>query len=178
MNIHEFWEKALKRTEIIRPRIQSLQTFGTTHLPYIFLAESALNVGDSVVRRGEVLVDKPNLILPPATPQFEGFGFEKDMSTAGNDLTTFLLVRGVRFPSLKYENKTSALDIYEGRLQKAIDHYKHDLQKEENISTGLIIGPEDVWQFSIMIFICSQVLKSTDGDIKNILDKYKEKGNG
>ena len=69
MDIHKSWEKALKRTEIIRPRVQPLHAFESTHLPYIFLGESSVNTGDSVVRKGEVLVEKPALVLPPSTPQ-------------------------------------------------------------------------------------------------------------
>jgi hypothetical protein len=57
MNIQEGWEKALKTTQIIRARAQSLETYSATQLPYIFLAESAVNSGDTVVRRGEVMVE-------------------------------------------------------------------------------------------------------------------------
>ena len=176
MDIHESWEKALKRTEIVRPRIQPLHAFETTHLPYLFLAESSVNTGDSVVRKGEVLVERPALVLPPSNPQFEGFGFEKDFPSAQDYLSTFLLVRGIRFPSLKYENVVSSLDVFEGRLQKAIDHFKKELQIKENTSTGLVIGPEDCWQLSVLIFICSQILKSSDGDVQQLLDRYKRKG--
>jgi len=44
MDIHDSWEKALKATEIIRPRVQPLQTFEATQIPYVFLAESVRRV--------------------------------------------------------------------------------------------------------------------------------------
>ena len=44
MNIYELWEKALKHTEIIRPRILPLLTYARTELSYIFLAESVVNM--------------------------------------------------------------------------------------------------------------------------------------
>ncbi|MBI4711459.1 MAG: hypothetical protein HY767_03240, partial [Candidatus Omnitrophica bacterium] len=94
MYIHDYWEKALKSTEIIRPRVQPLQTFEATQIPYVFLAESAVNQGDTVVRKGEVTVDKPSIILPPNLPQFEGFEFDKEFSGVEDYLTTFLFVRG------------------------------------------------------------------------------------
>ena len=81
MDIQELWERALKNTEIIRPRVQELHTFSSTQLPYVFLSESSINAGDTVVRKGEVLVEKPSLILPADSPQFEGFSF-----TAQSDL--------------------------------------------------------------------------------------------
>ncbi len=173
MDIEKVWEKALKYTEIIRPRVEPLNTFKTTHLPYVFLAESSVNVGDSVVRKGEVLVEKPSIILPPGSPQLEGFDF-KDVSKYQQDtIVNFFLVRGIMFPSLKYNNKTYSLDIFEGRLSKAIEKYSRELQKAENVTSSLIIGPEDCWQFSVLIFVCMQILRSADNDIKKLMNRAR-----
>lgn len=175
MNLQNYWEKALKFTEIVRPRIQPLQTFDATHLSYIFLAESAVNLGDTVVRKGEVLVEKPAIILPQNLPQFEGFDSE-EIPFSQDFVTNFFLVRGMKFPSMRYNNKTFSLDISEGKLREAIEQHKRDLEKAENISTGLVIGPEDCWQFSVIIFVCSQVLRSAEGDMKRLLEDLKRKG--
>lgn len=172
MDIRESWEKALKHTEIVRPRVQPLQTFETTQIPYVFLAESSINRGDTVVRKGEVSVEKPSIILPPYLPQFEGFEFEKKFSGVDDYLTTFLFVRGIRFPSMKYENKTASLDVREEKLSKAVESFLQVLQRQENISTGLVIGPEDCWQFSVLIFICGQITRSAEGDIRNLFDRF------
>ncbi len=174
MDIQKSWERALKATEIIRSRIQPLSVHAETHLPYIFLAESSVNLGDSLVRKGEIMVEKPSIILPPHLPQFEGFDSE-DVKTKDLDmLTTFFMVRGIKFPSFKYNNKTFSLDVHEGKLHTAIEHYKHELEKEENISAGLVIGPEDCWQFSILIFVASQVIRQADGDIRKLLDEFRK----
>ncbi len=173
MDIQGHWEKALKGTEIVRPRVQPLQTFEATHLPYIFLAESFVNTGDTVVRKGEIVVEKPAIILPQNLPQFEGFEFEKEFPSQQDFLSTFFLVRGIKFPSLKYNNKTDSLDIREGKMRAAIEHYLHELQKKEDVSTGLLVGPEDCWQFSVLIFICSQILKQSDGDIRKLFDRFR-----
>lgn len=175
MDIQYAWTKALKQTEIIRFRLQPLHTFQTTHLPYVFLAESSINMGDTVVRKGEVAVDRPQILLPSDSPQLEGFDFHKESKWNQDNLTTFLMVRGVRFPSLKYQNKTESLDIYEGRLQTAIDRYQLEFQREENTGAGLIVGPEDCWQFSLLIFICMQVQRSADGDIRHLMDEHRKK---
>jgi len=174
LDIHESWEKALKQTEIIRPRVQPLSTFEATQLPYVFLAESAVNRGDTVVRKGKVTVDKPSIILPPCMPQLEGFDFDKKFSGTSDYLTTFLLMRGIRFPSMKYENKVNTLEVFEGKLRQAIDRYSERLQQQENVTTGLVIGPEDCWQFSVLIFVCVQALRSADGDIRKIFDRFRE----
>lgn len=175
MDIQERWEKAVKHTEIIRSRITPLLTFHTTELPYIFLAESDINVGDTVVRKGRVNVEKPSIILPGDIAQFEGFEFEKDYSISHDMITTFLLVRGVRFPSLKYSNQVCEIDVYEGSLQKAIDLYSDHLQKSEDVHSGLIVGPEDCWQFSVLIFVCGMVARSANEDIRRILDDFRKR---
>ena len=114
MDIEETWERALKHTEIIRPRVKPLDTFKTTQLPYIFLAESSVNLGDCVVRMGEVMVEKPSIFLPPGSAQLDGFDF-RDVSRKQQEMiTNFFLVRGIEFPSFKYNNKTYSLDIFEG----------------------------------------------------------------
>ncbi len=173
MDSYEAWNKALKNTEIIRSRVHGLMSFKETYVPYVLLSESSINWGDTVVRKGEVVVQRPSLILPPHVPQFEGFEFE-DKGVDENSFINFLLVRGVTLPSMKYNNKTSSLDIYEGNLKKAISYYKDRMQKEENVHLGLLTGPEDCWQFSVLIYICSQIIKNADTDIKNLLREFKK----
>jgi hypothetical protein len=175
MDIMDGWEKALKKTEIIRPRVKPLLTFATTEMPYIFLAESSLNIGDTVVRKGKIYAEKPAIILPENLPYFEGFNFEEDLDASESAVMNFLFVRGIRFPSYKYNNKVVSLDIFEGRLKQAEDKYRGRLQRKEDVHTGLIIGPEDVWQFSILIYISTMVARSADRDIRNMLDELDRK---
>ena len=175
MDMQDAWGRALKNTEIIRTRVSALQTFQDTAVPYILLSESTVNEGDTVVRKGEVVVARPSLILPPNIPQFEGFEFEEKKNFNQNSMINFLLVRGVALPSLRYNNQTSSLDIYEGSLSQAIKHHLDQLQELENVSTGLLAGPEDVWQFSIMIFICSQVARNSQMDIQRLFEEFKKR---
>ncbi len=170
MNIHNMWEKAIGQTKILRPRISCLKTFKETKLPYVFIAKSAVNKGDAVVRKGEIVVEKPALVLPPNAPFFEGFNFEAENEVNDDILTNFLFVRGINFPSMKYNNKVSSLDIFEGGYEKALTHYRDMLEKKENVDTGLITGPEDCWQFSVLIFISDIVSKSLPNDLRRFFE--------
>ncbi len=172
MNIQDAWEKALKKTKIIRPRAQELQTFSETNVAYTFLAEALVNRGDTIVRKGEVLVEKPAIVLPSNSPQFEGFDFEKEFEMSQEIVTNFLLVRGVSFPSMKYNNKTDSLNIYDGHIDKAIKYHSDMLQRKEDVYSGLVVGPEDCWQFSVLIFTCTQIVKSANSDIRRLLEKF------
>lgn len=175
MDIQELWQRALRHTEIRRSRIQGLSTFSDTHVPYIVLSESMVNAGDTVVRKGEVLIEKPAIILPPNIPQFLGFDFEGETQSNVNDITNFLFVRGVSLPSLRYNNKTHSLDVQEGGVDDTAKRLLDDLQSLEDVHTGLIMGPDDCWQFSLLIFICAQVARNAETDIRKLLDDYRKK---
>ena len=173
MDFQEAWNRALKETEIVRSRVASLNTFSDTRVPYIFLSPSTINEGDTVVRRGEVTVQRPSLILPPNIPQFEGFDFPKDEGMSDSSVLSFLLVRGIQIPSLKYNNKTYSLDIFEGDMAKAVASVANRLEREEDVSTGLMTGHEDNWQLSLLIFICSQIARNTGLDIRRLMDQHR-----
>lgn len=178
MDMHELWEKARKQTEIIRMRLQDLATFEATAAPYVFLAESSLNQGDTVVRRGQVLIERPAIVLPSFSPQFEGFAFEEDLHVTDDMVATFLLVRGVQFPSLKYRHQLSSLDVFEGSLQRAVDHFNQQFTVAEDIKTGLIVGPEDAWQFSVLLLVGALIIRSAQGDVRRILEEWQKRQRG
>jgi hypothetical protein len=168
MDLRAKWEKALKTTEILRPRALPLSTLEATTVPYIFLAESSVNRGDTVVRRGEVVVDRPSIVMPFGGPAFRGFDFGDDAGIEEELLKTFWLVRGVTFPSLRYENRTDSLGLFEGRLSRAIDHYRSRLEEAEDVRTGLVSGHEASWQFSVLIFTCLQISRAADDDVRRL----------
>jgi len=175
MDVHSAWEKALRETDIIRSRVTGLQTFGETQVPYILLSPSTINEGDTVVRTGEVIVHRPSLILPPHIPQLEGFDLGNEGSFNEDTMINFLMVRGITLPSMKYDNKIFSLNVFEGKIEDAIGVYGNRLQREENTAAGLICGPDEVWQFSLLIFICSQIAKNSATDIRRLLDEYHKK---
>ncbi len=173
MDLEQLWDKALKHTEIIRTRAQDLATFEATAMPYVFLAESALNTGDTVVRRGQVLVERPSLILPSA--QFDGFAFQSEWSLSEDAVLNFLLLRGVKFPSMRYHHELSSLDLREGSLQSAITHFTDQLARAEDIHTGLVAGPEEAWQFSVLILVGSLMIRSAEGDLRRLFDAWRKR---
>lgn len=175
MDIEQIWDKTISKTEVVRGRVRGLSTFSSTQVPYIFLAESALNEGHTLIRRGKVVVERPMILLPEDLPQFEGFDFEKDMDLEGDSVSTFFLVRGIRFPSLKYNNTVQKLDVKDLSLSKCIEKQKKMLEKKESVNTALIVGPEDCWQFSILLYVASLVGRCMRSDITNLMEKLKEK---
>jgi len=171
MDIEQLWEKAQKKTEIIRGRARGLLTFEATEVPYIFLGESSVNEGHTVIRKGNVVIERPMIVLPENMPQFEGFEFEEEMDVDMDAVQMFFLMRGVRFPSLKYNNSVEALDLSEESLSKSIEKTRKKLERAENVNTALISGPEDCWQFSILLYMAALVGRCAKSDITNLMNK-------
>jgi hypothetical protein len=175
MELQELWDRARKETEILRMQLQDLLTFEATTVPYIFLGESSLNAGDTVVRRGQVVIERPAIVLPSFSPQFEGFAFDPALHLRDDALATFLLVRGIQFPSLRYQHQVSSLDVFEDPLSKAAAHHLRRLTEAEDIRTGLVLGPEDAWQFSVLLLVGALVVRSAEGDLRRILDAWRRR---
>jgi hypothetical protein len=180
MDIEKYWEKAIRNTEIEKSWLGYLNPNSPTILPYIFLSESLLDNSDTVIREGKIEISKPLIYLPSNMPILEGFDLEKE-NISENSLITFLLIRGINFPSLKYANIVYNLDIESKPLKEAIKTYKDKLSKKEDIHTGLIIGPDDCWQLSLLIYVAGLAAKSAPQDIKKFLEelrkKFREKNN-
>jgi len=174
LDIQENWDKALRKTEIVRTRLKPLGAFSDTEIPYTFLSESLLNKGDTVVRSGSVIVTKPSLILPDHLPQLFGFDFEK-MGFNDNSVVNFFLLRGIHYPTLKYTNESYSLDIFEGNLGHAKKKYANELQRKEDIHTGLVIGPDDTWAFSVLIFVATVIERTAGSDITKMIDQIRKK---
>lgn len=170
MDIQELWQKALKTTKIIRPRVKPLFVDKATVVPYVFLAESEVNRGDSVVRKGEIVIQKPQVVLPYQLPLFEDFDFEKEIGFSSDTVVNFLLVRGVNFPSFKYKSKVDGMEIFNGPLNQALEKYTNDLARREDVHTGLVTGEADCWQFSVLILIADVISKGTSSDIRRLID--------
>ncbi len=178
MDVQELWDRARRQTEIVRMRLPDLATFESTTVPYVFLAESSLNQGDTVVRQGQVVIQRPSIVLPSFSPQFEGFPFDETLHLSPEALSTFLLMRGIHFPSLRYRHEVSSLDVQERSLQQAITQFADRLQRAEDVHTGLVVGPEDAWQFSVLLLTAALVVRSADGDVRRLLDEWRRRQQG
>lgn len=176
MDIEALWKRALEKTEIHRLRLQNLETFEDTLVPYILLSESSVNPGDTVVRQGKVLIQKPALVIPPQSPQFEGFDFDLPDGMGEQSLSMFLYMRGIQFPSMRYQHEIASLDLIEDSLKKAIACYQDRLARREDTKTGLMSAPEDAWQLSLLILVGALVSRSAGTDIQRIVEKWNRGG--
>ena len=176
MDLEEKWERALRETRVLSSRLRSLLSLESTELPYVCLAESSVNIGDTVVRQGKVVAHRPLIIVPSYHyPQFEGFDFQENLKVNPETVRRLLLMRGVSFPSLKYRNEIHTVDVYEGHLDRAIAHYSDRLERREDTHSGLIAGPEDCWQLSVIIYVATLSIRSAPNDLEKLLEEFRRR---
>ena len=166
MNFEEKWQKTLEETRILRFFKHPLSFQEVTVLPYIFLGPSVMNLGDTVVRKGKVEVDKPFIFLPKNIPQFMGFNLEEELGADENLLRLFFMVRGINFPSLKYKHEISTVDVCEQEPEKALESYKRELERQEDLITGLVYGPTECWQLSVLFYVSLLISRSAPRDFE------------
>lgn len=173
--MEEKWNRVLKETKIIRHRLPFLSSSDLTELNYIFLGASLVNPGDTVVREGKILVDKPMILLPKHFPQFQDFDLDEELGVNEDFFRSFLLIRGIRFPSLKYKHEVSTVDVFESDVDEAASHFGNLLERKEDIETGLVVGPTDAWQFSILLYINMLMQSSVERNINDLFDDFRRR---
>ena len=56
------------------------------------------------------------------------------------------------------------------------EKHKKKMEYEENVNTALVVGPEDCWQFSLLLYIATLVGRCARTDIINLLNRSQENG--
>ncbi len=174
MDLEEKWQRTLEETKVLKFYHPNLSIHEATDLPYIFLGASVVNPGDTVVRKGHVTVDKPFIVLPQNMPQFAGFDFEQDLGTTDSDMQLFLMVRGIHFPSLKYKNESSSIEVLEKDPERLLEEYQNEIDRMEDILTGLILGPAECWQLSLLVYVGTVAGHSAARDIERYLKNLRK----
>lgn len=175
MEQNDLFDQAIKDTILHRKRKTNLYTFGTTRLPYIFLANSSINEHDVVVRAGEIHADKPQIIMPGSThSHFEGFDeMCNEMGIESEQMQMILMARRVRFPQMNYRNNQNRMDVIEGPLERVLEAETKKLDNGEDTRTALISGPEATSALSIMIYVSKMIEASSQGNIDELMERNR-----
>lgn len=174
IDIDKKWQEALKKTKIVRSRIKKLETFKKTIVPYILVNKSLVNKGTTVVREGKVVVSPVYIHLPYSKFELNNFNFKETTNYSDEIIKSFLLIRGVNLPSMRYDNTDLKLEVVDKPLEQVVKEYQEIFQRKEDTETGLVISIPDIWQFSLIIYLASIIVKSAENDIKNFLEMFYE----
>ncbi len=164
----EYW----KRTEVIREYQRMLYTFGDMDLPYVFVAEHSRFRDRTAVKRGVILFQKPQILLPPyyGGPEFKE-GFEH-ASAIPREAAYFF--RAMKLPYSLITNKLVAEEQIEyGSLQDVLDRFDREMDNQEDAETGLIKGVLEGADISLMRYSLGLVIKSAPGNVKEFFEHIR-----
>ena len=164
----EYW----RRTEVLREYQRILYTFGDMELPYVFAAEHGRFRDRTVVRRGLIVFQRPQILLPGYYdgPEFKE-GFEHADAIPPEAVYLF---RAMRLPYSHISNKPVAEEQTEyGRLEEVLDRFNTEMERQENTETGLIKGILDGSEVSLMRYSLGLVIKSVPENVKEFFEHFR-----
>ncbi|MDR2391202.1 MAG: hypothetical protein LBE84_05950 [Planctomycetota bacterium] len=175
MEMEEAFRLAQLHTRFIKVRKNLLYTFGPTKLPYVCLSQSGDNLDFVMIRRGEVTADKPQIALPGEHFSFEGF----DGPEPGEDEEmAIMLARRISMPPSKYINKHGVAVKEKAVLSDAIDQVIKRLEDDNDVRTGVISAPDQVWGLSVLLYAGSQVARSAPANVQEHIEHLRFQNGG
>ena len=166
------FEECWRATEVIREYQRMLFTFGDMEVPYVLVTEHDRFKDRAMVRKGVVMLQKPQIFLPShyGGPQFQE-GFEH--ADAIPPEATFLL-RAMQLPYSQISNKPVAAEHMEyGSLQNVLDRFEKELENQDDTETGLIKGPSCGTDISLMRYSLGLAIKSAPGNVKEFFEHLR-----
>lgn len=147
--------QAVRETEIIRLPRRSLATFGTTNLAYYLLTEPvyqeiAGDTGETVVREGRVIAERPRIVTPHYLSRLEGFSGD-----ARRYFKMLLETQGAHTPGLfyAYKNELHQTSIVSESLPLVVQKINEEINRRADSLASIIKGVDELWDVSLLKFI-------------------------
>ncbi len=146
---------AIEHTELVRRPRQALATFGISDIRYYLLTkpvytEIAGDTGETVVREGRVIAERPKIVTPYYLVNlFQGF--EHGQEYAEYVLRTY----GANEPGLlyRYRNEPAGMNILSNPVEAVIENINREIDVSGDPLTAIVRGVDDLWDISLMKFI-------------------------
>jgi len=149
-----------------------LFTFGAMELPYVLVAEHGLFKDRVVVMKGLVLLQRPQIMLPPhySGPKFKE-GFEHAIPPEA-----LYLLRAMQVPYSEIRNKPIAKEQIEyGSAQSVLDKFDREMESQEDRETGLIKGVLDGADICLMRYSLGLAIKSAPENVKEFFEHLRRR---
>ena len=162
-NFRRMWNAV----RIERPMPYTLFTFGQTDLPY-YLVVAAESAGQPVgITKGEVSITRPAILTPDnVEPEFRGF-FEQDEGP----VVDFLLARGMRFPHLKFANRSGQTDLVSDSVEEIVARLAKRLDSEDEDRVAILSAPHGLGGLALLKYAVEKAVESAPGNIQELRER-------
>lgn len=149
--------KVLMNTVVVKMPRQSLASFGTTVVTYNMVTRPLYEALDadksreeSVLRRGTVKAERPQIVTPQYLARSEGFGpeaeeFMRELIRQGQADDPGILYT--------YSNELTQTEIVANRPEEVTKRIGEEIDRESRALEAVILGVDELWDVSLMKFI-------------------------
>jgi len=165
-SFQEQFDEAWQAVDVVRYSQPNLFTFGDTRLKYTVIAPSEIHQGETVLREGQVVVQKPMIInlLGAEGVHLEGFG-EFDQ------MPGFLIERMAYIPRLNYRNQEGRMEIVSTPANELIEQVIKKLDTEGDNLMGVMKSPAGAWQIGVLRYSVEKIVQSTPYNIQELRER-------
>ena len=159
---------AARSTKIVYMPHKLLETFGASRVEYLVVSEDLDRPGALTIRTGEVTAERPRIITPAyfARRLTDNFGEDARRyleEVVSRDVNARFLEYGLRFG--KNEHKEEHVS---GNPMEVAEQAAAEAQDNWEALRGVLVGPDDAWEVSLMHFLTEMVRKSLPAHARNL----------
>ncbi len=161
---------AVARTEILRAPKQGLFTFGTTNIYYYLVTEPIYTeitkkTGETVIREGKVIAERPRIVTPYFLTNLEGFS-----DNARHYFDQLIKMYGKNAPGLlyAYRNEPKQMNIVSDNIQTVIEKLNAEIDKSGDPLKAIIKGIDELWDVALFRFIFEMTNRSVGDNINQL----------
>lgn len=162
--------EAVQRTEVLRLPRRNLSSFGTTNIYYYLVTEPVYQEtpdsgGETVIREGRVIAERPRIVTPYYLSRLQGFSpeakryFEDLIGTYGPDAPGMFYT---------YRNEPKELNIVSDGLEAVVERLNAEIDRRGDPLASIIKGEDQLWDVSLMRFIYEMTRNSLPDNISQM----------
>lgn len=164
---NELWYAA-RTTQIVYMPRKLLETFGETRVTYTVVSSLEDDEGHVRLRRGLVKSARPLVVTPHYLRQrmLENFG------DAAQEFLDYVMSRQDSLRIIQYGlcfmKQEYSEEVVGGSVEEVADQLARAAQDDMNNVQGVLIGPDKLWEISLMTFINALVKQSVPGNARDM----------
>jgi hypothetical protein len=151
---------ALETTEVLYEPDRRIDTFGSTSFEFLLLSELMDEVGQVRIRSGRITAERPTIIKPEPSSDFELEGFGEQAAA----FAEWFKRRVRNAPLLQYGFNFRKSDVKESLVHDSMENVRDRVVSETrhagNPLTAVIQGVDDTWEISVLKFTLEMIQKS------------------
>ncbi len=161
--------KVLVNTVVVKMPRLDIETFGTTIVTYNMITrplyealETDKRKEESVLRRGTVKAERPQIVTPGYMARSTGF------RTEAEEFMRDLIRRGhADDPGIlyTYSNEPASMEIISARPEDLAERIGAEVDRESRPREAVILGVDELWDVSLMKFIFDLTNKSAPANV-------------